>query len=57
MSVGWILMPRALAGLEVDHQFILGGRLYRQVGRLFALEDAIDVAGCAPVLADKINPE
>ena len=28
-----------LGGLEVDHQFVLGRRLHRQVGRLRALED------------------
>src|SRR5215470_10942723 len=33
-----------LGGFEVDHQFVLGRGLHRQVGRLFALENAIDVA-------------
>src|SRR6266404_961713 len=32
-----------LGRLEVDHQLVLGGCLHRQVGRLLALEDAIDV--------------
>ena len=45
-----------LGGLEVDHQLVLGRRLHRQVGRLLALEDAIDVAGRAPVLVDEIRP-
>ena len=45
-----------LGGLEVDDQFVLGRRLHRQVGRLLALEDAIDVAGRAPVLVDQIRP-
>ena len=45
-----------LGGLEVDHQFVLGRRLHRQVGRLLALEDAVDVAGGAPVLVDVIRP-
>ena len=45
-----------LGGLEVDHQFVLGRRLHRQVGRLLALEDAVDVAGRAPVLVDQIGP-
>jgi hypothetical protein len=36
-----------LGGLEVDDQLILGRRLYRQVGRLLAPEDAIDIAGRA----------
>jgi hypothetical protein len=33
-----------LCGLEVDHQFVLGRRLHRQIGRLLALENAIDVS-------------
>jgi hypothetical protein len=45
-----------LGGLEVDHELILGWCLYRQVGRFLALEDAIDVAGRAPVLVDLIRP-
>ena len=45
-----------LGGLEIDHQLVLGRRLHRQVGRLLALEDAIDVAGRAPVLVDVIRP-
>ena len=45
-----------LGGLEVDHQLILGRRLHRQVGRLLALEDAIDVSCRLPVLVDKIVP-
>ena len=45
-----------LGGLEVDDQLVLGWRLHRQVGRLLALEDAIDVAGRAPVLVDEIRP-
>jgi hypothetical protein len=42
-----------LGGLEVDDQFILGWRLYRQVGRLRALQNTVNVAGRAPVLVDK----
>ena len=45
-----------LRGLEIDHQFVFGRRLHRQVGGLLALEDAIDVAGRAPVLVDEIRP-
>src|SRR5881396_2521426 len=37
-----------LCGLEVDDQLVLGRRLHRKVGRLLALEDAIDVTGGAP---------
>ena len=28
-----------LDGLEIDHRFVLGGRLHREVSRLLALED------------------
>ena len=34
-----------LGGLEIDHQLVLGRSLDRQIGRLLALEDAIDVSG------------
>ena len=44
-----------LGGLEIDHELVLGRRLHRQVGRLLTLEDAIDVAGRAPVLVDEIG--
>ena len=43
-------------GLEVDHQLVLGRSLHRQVGRLLALEDAIDVASGASVLVEQIRP-
>jgi hypothetical protein len=42
--------------LEIDRQLVLGRRLHRKVRRLLALEDAIDVAGCPPVLVDVIRP-
>ena len=45
-----------LGGLEVDDQFVLGWRLHGQVGRLLALEDAIDIAGRVPVLVGRIRP-
>ena len=45
-----------LGGLEVDDQLVLGRCLHRQVGGLLALEDAIDIAGRAPVLVDQIGP-
>ena len=35
-------------GLEVNHQLEFGRRLHRQIGRLLALEDAVDVAGRTP---------
>ena len=44
-----------LRGLEVDGQFELSRRLYRKIGRLLALEDAIDVAGRAPVIVREVG--
>src|SRR5262249_51669121 len=44
-----------LGGREVDYKLILGRRLHWQVGRLLALEDAIDVTCRASELAGKIN--
>jgi hypothetical protein len=44
-----------LRGFEVDDGFVLGRHLHRQVGRLLALEDAVDVAGRAPVLVGEIR--
>src|SRR5689334_6346944 len=41
-----------LGGLEVDRELVLGRRLHRQVRRLFAFEDAVNVAGSTPVLVD-----
>src|SRR5258708_22748944 len=41
-----------LRGFQVDDQLVLHRRLHWQVGRLLALEDAIDVAGGEPVLLD-----
>src|SRR6266581_4394369 len=45
-----------LGGLEVEHQLVLGRRLHRKVGRLLALEDAIDIIGRAPQRIDRISP-
>ena len=36
---------KRLGGLEVDDQVVFGRGLYRQVGRLLTLEDAVDVFG------------
>ena len=44
-----------LRGLEIDHQFVLGRCLYRQVSGLLALEDAVDVAGRTPILVGKVG--
>ena len=54
-TVGGTVEAERLGGLEIDHQLVLGRRLHRQVGRLLALEDAVDVAGRAPVLVDEIR--
>ena len=45
-----------LSGLEVDDQFVLGRRLHRHVGRLFAFENAIDVACRLSELIDASAP-
>ena len=45
-----------LGGLEVDHHFVFNRCLHRQVGRLLALEDAIDITGRLPVLVDLVRP-
>ena len=55
-TVGGMVKPQRLGGLEVDDQLVLGRRLHRQVGRLLALEDAINVAGSAAKLVAKIRP-
>jgi hypothetical protein len=39
----WHVQPKRLGGLEVDDQFELGRDLDWKVGRLLALEDAIDI--------------
>jgi hypothetical protein len=51
----WNLQAECPRGLEVDHQLILGRCLHRQVGGLFALENAIGVARHPPELFDSIR--
>jgi hypothetical protein len=36
-----------LGRLQVDHQLVLGRCLHRQISRLLALENAVDVTCCA----------
>ena len=48
--------PSALAVLRLIDQLVFGRCLHRQVGRLLALEDAVDIAGRAPVLVDRSGP-
>src|SRR5262249_979756 len=51
----WNCEAKRLSSLEIDYQLILGRRLHRKIGWLFTLEDAIDIAGRAPVLVNKIG--
>ena len=44
-----------LCGLEIDRQLVLGRVLHRKVGRLLAPEDAINVAGGAPVRVGRVG--
>src|SRR5262245_58024054 len=44
-----------LRRLEIDHQLVLGRRLYRKVGRFVPPEDAIDVAGRTAVLVEIVE--
>jgi hypothetical protein len=43
-----------LGCLEINCQLELGGRLHRQVARLLALEDVIDIAGRLTKLVDEV---
>jgi hypothetical protein len=47
--------PERFRGLEIDQQLELGRYLHRELGRLFALENATDVLGGAPVLVRAID--
>jgi len=44
-----------LSSLEIDYQLVLHRSLYWKVGRLLALENAIDVARRAPKQVLRIN--
>ena len=54
-SVDGTVRPIAFAGLEVDQQLVLGRSLNRKIGRLIALENAIDVAGRVVHLLERIK--
>ena len=43
-------------GFEIDYQRVLVRCLHRKLGRLLALEDAIDVARGAPIEIDRVGP-
>ena len=45
-----------LRGLEIDNQFISGGRLYGKIGRLRAFENAIDIDGGPRKILRRIRP-
>ena len=45
-----------MAVLRLMHRLVFGRRLYRKIGRLLALKDAIDIAGRLPKLVDEIRP-
>src|SRR6266487_3943241 len=46
---------KRLCGLEIDDELVLGRSLYRQVARLLALEDAIDIARRASEWVDGVG--
>ena len=50
----WNSEAERFGRFQIDDQLIFCRRLYRQVCRLLALEDAIDVAGGAPELVKDI---
>src|SRR5262245_31931778 len=52
----WYGEPKRLGGLQIDHQLVLGRLLHGKVRGLVALEDAIDVAGRAPIRVAPIQP-
>src|SRR5215510_11206545 len=52
----WDFEAERLGCFDVYDQFELGRLLHGQVSRFLALEDAIDVAGGASVLVDRIRP-
>jgi hypothetical protein len=49
------MQAEQVRGLHVDHQLEFDRLHYRQIGGLRAPEDAIDVAGRAPVRVDRIR--
>jgi hypothetical protein len=51
----WHVEAERLGGFQIDDQLVLGRVLHRQVGRFFALEDAIHVCCCAVVWINAIR--
>src|SRR6516164_2516491 len=52
----WHGKAERLGGFQIDRQLVFGRRLHWQIGRLLALEDAVDIASCLTVLIDLIRP-
>src|SRR5262245_273302 len=52
----WHFEAERLRRLKIDHQFVLGRRLYGEVTRFLTFEDAVDVAGGAAELLGKVSP-
>ena len=52
----WHVEAKRLGGLKVDHQVVLGRCLYREIGGLLALEDAVDIAGRLPYCSISSGP-
>ena len=52
----WYSEAERLGRFEIDHQLVLRWRLYRKIGRLLALDNAIDIAGGAPILIWIVGP-
>ena len=48
--------PERLGGLQVNHQFEFGGGLHRQVSRLLAFKDAINVTSSFAVWINRFWP-
>src|SRR5580704_13440851 len=52
----WHFKAEYLGGLQVDDELIFGRRLHREVPRLCALENSINIPRCVPDLVKKIRP-
>ena len=50
------LEAERFGSLEIDDQLVLGRCLHRQVGRLFAFENTINISGGSPLWLDQFRP-
>jgi hypothetical protein len=48
-QIGRYGQPERLGGLEIDYQLKLCRKLHRQIARMLAAQDAVDVSGRAPL--------